>query len=203
MSLRCADWSAVSVVGSSPTPSGGMAFEWDCDWTERHGRRRAQRIESGGVCFALMHEFRRAYDAWGLVPAGLAARPRRGHFFPRNARRPRHQARRILHRRAEPVPARKGRVRSPSSQRRSEQARGCGLRRLWLGQFGCTVLYRRPECAQGTDVARLLDPSPDRDAAAGIAVTSRPLRYRVETVRLPRSTEAESSGTPRAVGKAS
>ena len=79
---------------------------------------------------ALTHEFRRAYDAWDLVPAGLAARPRRGYFFPRHARRPRHQARRILHRRAEPVPAREGRVRSPSSQLRSEQARRCGLRRL-------------------------------------------------------------------------
>ena len=29
----------------------------------------------------MTHEFRRAYDAWDLVPAGLAARPRRGYFF--------------------------------------------------------------------------------------------------------------------------
>ena len=53
----------------------------DLDWTERHGRPWARRIDSGRVRFALTYGFRRAYDARNLVPAGLAARPRRGYFL--------------------------------------------------------------------------------------------------------------------------
>lgn len=137
-------------------------------WPHRFLKLRlcGHRSEPPWTCrFALMNNVRRIYDGQQLVPAGLAVRPRRGYFCLIDPRRAQHQTRRIVFRRTESVLARQRRVWPPSPRLRSAQADGRCLQRQRLGQPRCSLLYRRPERRQGSDVARLLDAPPDRNAA--------------------------------------
>ena len=92
-----------ALVRSAKRP---QAWTSNCDWTCRHALSRPRGVVSERHCFELTCGFRRVYAGLRLVPAGLAARPRRGHCCPRHARRARHPAHRFVHRRAEPVSAR-------------------------------------------------------------------------------------------------
>ena len=101
------------VCGASPHRAQGSRYFRPVTILHVGSRRRHARLRPFQEP-ALAHGCRRIHDVGQLVPAGPAARPWRGHFFPRHARRTRDQARGIVCRRAEPVPARKAHISPPS-----------------------------------------------------------------------------------------